>query len=319
MLNIVSCISVIILHTTNHPVHWWDGETNMLYLWGMMTHTLFICAVPLFLMLSGANLLNKDIHYRQFYKRRFERVGIPFLFWSLLYWPVIHLGTGLKGAWELFISGRMNPHMWFFIPLFSIYLSMPVIRIFIKHASRRDIEIYLLFSLVFTSLLPFFFNTIDLAFPGYIFPVANQYLFMAVLGYYLNSFDINVKNKTLLLIYCATALFHLGYLLVRTQLSGHSDETILHYEVPSIMIMSSCIFLLFKNAEWKFSERAKSIIVYLASCSLGVYLIHCIFVTYIPVYTPFLHNCYWEFAVVYVLSILLTATIKNIPWLRKCV
>ena len=286
---------------------------------GLFTHTVFICAVPIFLMLSGANLLQQDMTYRNFFRRRFMRVGIPFLFWSLFYWLLMHPTIGIKKFWILLLQGQMNPHMWFFSPLFCIYFSMPFVRIFIKNATRHDIECYLLFSLALTSFMPFLYGSLEWYFPGYIFPLANQYLFMAVAGYYLNTYDIKWSSKTVLCIYGAAALFHFGYLFVKTQVLGHSDELILHYETPTIVIMSACIFVLFSRMTFQPSEIGVRRIEKVAGCSLGVYLVHNIFITYIPVYAPILKNCYWDFVVVYTASLLITMLIKKIPLLRKCV
>jgi len=317
ILNIFSCISVIILHTTNHPVHWWNGNTDLPYVWGMLTHTLFICAVPLFLMLSGANLLSRDTSFSHFFKRRTMRVGVPFVAWSLSYWLIMHRDVDIKAFWELFLQGRMNLHMWFFIPLFGIYFSIPFIRIICKHASRREIECYLLISLFLSSVMPFIFGTIGWFFPNYIFPMANQYLFIAILGYYLNFYDIVLSTRKILWVYLFLVLFHFGYLILKTQILGTSDELILRYESPSIIIMSACLFVLCKRIQWKVTNSRW--IEMVASCSLGVYLIHNIFITYIPEYIPIMENPYWEFIVVYVLSLFSIMLIKAIPLLNKCV
>jgi surface polysaccharide O-acyltransferase-like enzyme len=41
--------------------------------------------VPIFLMLSGILLLNKDYNFIEFIKKRYKRVILPFLFWSIVY------------------------------------------------------------------------------------------------------------------------------------------------------------------------------------------------------------------------------------------
>lgn len=319
MLNIVSCVSVVILHTTNTSVHWWNGVTDMEYLWGMLTHTLCICAVPLFLMLSGANLLPQEIGYKEFFIRRFLRVGIPFLFWSLVYWLIFYPTINIKQFWELFFKGQMNPHMWFFIPLFSLYLSTPFLHIFIKHASKRDVEYLLLFSFVLTSFTPFLYGSLSWFFPGYLFPLAGQLLFMGVLGYYLNTYEVKWRNKQILGCYALAFIFHFGYLIIKTQILGHSDELILRYESPSIAIMSACLFILFKRTSWSMKEKHTSIVTRFASCSFGVYLTHFLIITFLTEFAPSLQNVYYGFIIVYFISLLFTILIKKVPLLRKCV
>ena len=60
ILNIVACLGVLLMHTSNHQVHSWNGEYNMDFWWGLLTHTLDYWPVPIFLMLSGNNILSKN-------------------------------------------------------------------------------------------------------------------------------------------------------------------------------------------------------------------------------------------------------------------
>ena len=60
VLNIVACLGVLLLHTSNNQVHNWNGEYNSEFWWGMITHTLYYWPVPVFLMLSGNNILTKN-------------------------------------------------------------------------------------------------------------------------------------------------------------------------------------------------------------------------------------------------------------------
>ena len=81
VLNIAACIAVIFLHH-NGIVH---SFTNTLA-WreSLIAECAFYWAVPIFLMLSGANLLNYREKYstKVFFKKRIIRTVIPWLFWS---------------------------------------------------------------------------------------------------------------------------------------------------------------------------------------------------------------------------------------------
>ena len=58
LLNILAICGVIILHTNNYFVHHYDGEMSISKGWNILTHSLFIWPVPVFFMLSGANLMS---------------------------------------------------------------------------------------------------------------------------------------------------------------------------------------------------------------------------------------------------------------------
>ena len=81
ILNILAIFAVLILHH-NGIVH----GSPMTRAWNtsLIAECLFYFAVPLFCMLSGANLMNYRQKYntKTFFKKRVLKVIIPFLFWS---------------------------------------------------------------------------------------------------------------------------------------------------------------------------------------------------------------------------------------------
>ena len=50
---------------------------------GLLT-TIALTGVPIFLMLSGALLLNKEYSLKEFFKKRFSRIIYPFIFWMAI-------------------------------------------------------------------------------------------------------------------------------------------------------------------------------------------------------------------------------------------
>ena len=88
ILNIFACFGVLIMHVSNGQVHNWDGEQNAVFWWGLLTHTFSYWPVPVFLMLSGVNILTNlpdSVQWDAFFKRRAKRTVIPFFIWSVIY------------------------------------------------------------------------------------------------------------------------------------------------------------------------------------------------------------------------------------------
>lgn len=88
-------------------------------------HAIGLMGVPIFLMLTGALLLNKKISLSKFFKRRFSRICFPFIFWA-----VIILASGfLIFDWNLEIALRRfmgeASILWYFWTLIGIYLFIP--------------------------------------------------------------------------------------------------------------------------------------------------------------------------------------------------
>lgn len=321
LLNVFSCISVVILHTSNHAVHWWDGVINAEYLWGLFTHTLFICAVPLFFMISGTTLLDRDFTIIEFYKKRFARIGVPFIFWSLFYWRLWHSDVDIKEFFRLLFAGQFNPVMWFMIPLIGIYLSIPFLRIMLKNCTKSMVEAYLILSFLIVSLFPLVFGCFQISFISNIFPLAGQYLYVPVLGYYLSHYRIELSKCKIGVILVCTAIVHISCIFLRNNIEGRSNLLMLDYNTPTIVIMSSCWFILFKTINTStIPVRLSNMANVLASCSFGVYLIHYIFVYYIEQNNfPVQHNVYCEFVYVYACSVVITYVFKHIPYIKRCV
>ena len=81
ILNVIACFCVVCMHC-NGWIHKFIKDD----LWGARVLVEVVCyfAVPVFFMLSGATLLNYRQRYSttEFYKKRFIRTVIPYLFWG---------------------------------------------------------------------------------------------------------------------------------------------------------------------------------------------------------------------------------------------
>jgi len=101
-------------------------------------------AIPVFVMISGALLLGDERQESalEFYKRRLYRVGIPLVFWTVIYLIVRqvvddeHLTAGAIA--RLILTGDPYYHLWFLYMIAGLYLVTPVLRTFVRHAPQRD-------------------------------------------------------------------------------------------------------------------------------------------------------------------------------------
>jgi len=88
LIRVIAVLGVILLHATIdlttkstglHVLRWWMVDIYQCF--GRM-------GVPLFLMLSGSLLLGSskwDEDLSSFFKKRFIRIGLPFIFWSIIF------------------------------------------------------------------------------------------------------------------------------------------------------------------------------------------------------------------------------------------
>lgn len=202
---------------------------------------IFKFAVPVFLMISGALLLNRDITLDDFFKRRFARLTYPFILYLILYAAVLFIlmsyvtGFGALSKWLVKIPFQYN---WYFWTIASLYLAVPVINKFVKHSSIREIEYFIAVVLVGSifyqvTLLLKMVHYIDLNL--FISPIA--YL---ILGYWLSRKDFKLSTNKIITI---AVIFFIGSTLFK--MSGHvfhiPMQLIENYEATRSMILASYI------------------------------------------------------------------------------
>lgn len=138
-------------------------------------------AVPLFVMSSGALLLDPakvDEPLGVFFKKRFMRVGLPMIFWTIAYfgWGVFVSGQPLTADNVLqgILSGSYY-HLWFLYLLVGLYLVTPVLRVLVKHVNRDKFKYLLVLWFIGNSVVPFInrfasfgFNPVMFVFTGWI-------------------------------------------------------------------------------------------------------------------------------------------------------
>jgi len=117
-------------------------------------------AVPLFVMLSGALLLQPaklEEPLSVFFKKRLNRIGLPFLFWGAAYfaWRVFVHGETLTSntILEGILTGPYY-HFWFFYLLVGLYLLTPVLRVLVAYIKRRTFNFLLMLWFLGTAIVP---------------------------------------------------------------------------------------------------------------------------------------------------------------------
>lgn len=328
LLNIAACIGVVLLHVSNPSLVHFE-ETSVSFYWGAITHSIALWPVPVFLMLSGSNLIGKHNYtsweeVKIFYKRRAERTLIPFIAWSIIYAILFHPRMDIREYISTFINGHFNFHMWFFIPLFALYLSMPFLNSVVRNMNSTTEKIYFCLVFLFISLLPFVSSLLDIKYLDYsMFPFGESFFCYAVLGYLIthNSFLHNWRKKIYILSVVAIVL---SIITISVALpAGISCSVVANYTSPFCLFTSLAVFLLFKNTDWtsiisrlRISQLTISKI---SSCSLGVYLIHGSIRTFSNRYDLVITNPYIGTILLYLLSLLIIIAMKRIPVVRKIV
>jgi surface polysaccharide O-acyltransferase-like enzyme len=114
-----------------------------------------LVSVPIFVMVSGMLLLDEgkwDESPKSFFLKRFNRVVIPFVAWSILYsfWKLRfdvyhgHFLSPISAFIHDFPMGNVSPHLWFFYALIPVYAITPILRACMKKANKRHLMFFLI-------------------------------------------------------------------------------------------------------------------------------------------------------------------------------
>ena len=153
--------------------------------------------VGLFFMISGALLFPVKTDTRTFLKKRFNRIAVPTISWSVIY---VILDSCVKGSsirWESFISilfsAQGNPTFWFLYTLIGLYLIAPILSRWLDNVTRRELEFYLSLWCV-TLCYPFLRLVLDIntSETGILYYFTG-YLGYFVLGHYLRKYPDRIK------------------------------------------------------------------------------------------------------------------------------
>ena len=209
------------------------------------------CAVPLFVMLSGALLLCPQATLATPWQiiGRVRKVAIPLLMWNVAYLLYVSHYTKEDIDWLIMLRQVPMYHLWFVYMIAGLYLLMPLLQaVFAAIEKRPDVQRYLLTMWIVVTCVPIYF-------PLPILNLLQQTNLLGYAGYFLMGGVIaNVhqrSGKTLVwaLLYCA-AVFVTFWLTWRFSVAAQSvDERAYLYFSPNVVFASLASFILFTRIQ----------------------------------------------------------------------
>ena len=355
-LRAIACIAIIILHTVDVAVILYqDHITNGERIASLSVVYCMMWAVPCFVMVTGALLLNKDrtITIKDVFRKYILRILIA-LFGCCLIFSLFDMLMNREGFGISFlVRGFLNAltgsgwaHMWYLYLLIGLYLLMIFYRAVANHVSDQEYRYLLLVYVVFLSLLPLL-NMWN-AKVGFYIHVSSIYPFYLFAGYAIAESKLKINKGISILLMVIGVAGIVGSAILEAKDVRISYGNLLGYSSIFILILAVGVFSLFKNCfgekspqvdpavEIVPSEEAApveekqpnfigKIFLEIDRCSFGIYLIHIIFVRLVLRYwrvDPYTSNVTILVFIGLVLGILIvsygiTALLKLIPGVKK--
>ena len=341
-LRAVTMFGVVMIHVAADVITEWGAVPRSWWNAANLYESLARGCVPIFIMISGALLLPKRESYRDFFRKRFNRIAIPFLAWTLLYllWKKLFYQPDLGPAEALRqIAGNgVYFHLWFLYVLIGLYLLTPLFRITAAYASGRDIFYFLALWFIFSSLLPCT-EKIGQLFTGEDFRLAipiepaQGFIGYFVLGYFLNQYVTDKAGAATRVIWAVSLLISLEGTFYLTQHFRSFQNALYDNMAPNVVFYTTSVLILIKSSgpflEKHLPERFKNMILQVSKASFGIYLIHPVFLdTLIKgrlgfTLTGKMFHPIWMIpltaALVFSLSLAAVRLIQRVPYLRRTV
>ncbi len=340
LIRSIAIVLIIVVHSSGFPYHFPTAQIQTLDIvnWFSTDVALAIgnVGVPLFVMLGGALLLTPakaDEPLREFYKKRFDRIGVPFIFWTIFYfiWAFRIQGKPLTlFSIEQGLLTGSNPILWYLYLIMGLYAVTPILRVLVKHIDRKLFTLLLALWFTGTITTPFIHTFTDFSYSSLTF------VFLDWVGYYLLGIYLLSANFKKSTAYMAAALGLLVAILGDWMLEatmGESATGFFHGYLSFNMIIGTAaiFFLLLSVPPSRIQSHAKTnrVIHWISQNTLSIYLIHIVFLeTFTAGYLGFYLNRFtWNLAVdipIFVLIVFGCSAgtvflLKKIPYVSKVI
>ena len=293
-------LMVVFLHSAS-PLFYQFGKISMGRWYITVFYDSFVrCCVPLFLMISGATVLNKDYKIIDWFVNKiFKRLFLPFLFYFLI---VVLLNK--KTIFSIFNLVDIGYWFPFFGIIMSLYLLYPIIRIWLKNTDFYWIY-YFLGVWLFSMIISFWFPKFTLFSTNFIY----GYLGFPVIGYLISKVDTKKIKNFGLFVYLMSGLL-ISYLTIRICLRQNNyNERFFLYLSPLVILMSIGLFIFIKNINFVFNNKIIiSIRNFLSEHSYGIYFLHPLIVSYFYYLHNKIHPVYSDW-IIFIIGISITSLI----------
>jgi surface polysaccharide O-acyltransferase-like enzyme len=293
LIRTIAMIGVIMLHAagqwiiTSKEIHQLTplGITR----WAIVDiyQTFGVIAVPLFLMLTGALLLQPEKRKESlsvFFKKRWVRIGLPFFFWATVYFVWDFVVQKIPFSFVVIGQGMLNgayTQFWYIYVLVGLYLVTPLLRALLANADRTLTKYFIILWVLGVAIMPFF---------GLLSPFnlnSNVFVIGGFVGYFvLGTYLTGVKmRRSMLWIFMilGIALTAIGTYVLATVNAGTGMYFFQEYISPTVILASVMMFLLLFTIQPTTSVQKESVppkrnklLKVISENTLAIFFIHVI-------------------------------------------
>ena len=283
----IACLAIVLMHMMNVSEILYRSEISKSSdCFSMMIVYLMMWAVPLFVMVTGALILDpsKNISLKNLYGKYILRVFGALVLFTIIFRFVDMLMNGesfsaavIGSAFYKLFTATSWSHLWYLYLMIGLYVLLPAYRSVTAGLDKKTFLYILAVYAVFLSLLPL--SDIFGVSTGFHLQTSAVYVLFFFAGYAVKSGILNIKKSMALILFLlATALIVL-FCIMRYELDLAGLDVMLgSYSSPLVVVQSVSLFILmYKNETSEKSGFFSKLITVFDRNSFGIYLIHMIF------------------------------------------
>ncbi|WP_105744439.1 acyltransferase [Cronobacter dublinensis] len=317
---VISCFLVVMTHVSAYWNYKFQSEWEVVNFYNSLSR----CAVPVFVMISGALLIKKDIQILEFYKKKIPQAFIYLVSWSVFYYVIFSNNEkGFVDFLQTFFTKQTMYHLWYLYFIVGMYLLTPFLSMIYYSLDEKQRLTALILILIFYQANLFQSLTgINLSgkFNFAYFITLNWYM---MIGKYIHDIVLRGNNTLRVL-----TLFSLSIFATAVLNSWHSHyigkpvSTFLDNYSLNTAIAAMCILYLSKT---KLPEKIKVLASKISPYTFAIYCVH-------PAILIPLRPYVWEYRwggymviylplvciVMFLLSLAAAVVLKHTPLIKRC-
>ena len=273
VLRVIAMIMVIIIHVSNVYTRSFNFIDTNSYLVSLIFNTISRVSVPIFFMISGALLLDRKFDFKK-YKKRILKILLLIVAWDILYliWEYLFLGVTYDKLYKLFTE-PYRAHLWFLYVIIILYALQPLLKYILDRINNTCKTILFILWLLLSTVSMYNLSVAN------IFTIFSNIGFF-VIGKYLYDYLQNSKNNKkytfIMIILLLVSFAESVYLNYTASVKFNMFYNLFFaYRTPFIILAT---FIIFKLVYIYCHDKKPNELIMLGSeLSLGVYLIHGMF------------------------------------------
>lgn len=262
LIRVIACLMIVLMHSPMSGL-----GTSGFVLCGVSYFT--APGIGLFFMISGALLLKgnggRPFETRYFLRRRFTKILVPLVFWTLVGWGLEQCG----------VKNTEQGILWFMYCLAGMYLLTPILSRWLVSARVKEIEFYLLLWLV-TLCVPFveLFTSVNESDTSWLY-YFHGYVGYYVLGFYLQNYlerRISVRRKCMFsfVFVCISVILPIILLMLNVEVDFYS----LFWYLSVTVALQCVVWWSVVTRLMREFSKLPNLVVQLSKLSFGIYLVH---------------------------------------------